>query len=279
MPFNLGSRIITNIPLAEYLATVAGNFRTIELHADPRYLTPHFTYNQSQKQTLRIYQERYQFNFTMHAPFVGCRLGSVDPTLRELSYSKILNCMRLAAELQIKLITFHPTTLDPNLPDHIENHRYEEEAIGRLLNEARKLGVKLLIENMPADPDYHPGTADGSRFQELLWLFPEPEFGLTLDIGHALQANVAIDSLLMMDRVSHFHFHDNDRLLDRHFPITANLTWWGDLIKKISKQYPNTTAILEMTQLNDQILSLNNLNQYLKKPIRPKNNKIPKITI
>jgi sugar phosphate isomerase/epimerase len=269
MPFSLGSRLVSHLPLAEYLKNVVGGFRTIELPSDPRFLSPHFTYTPAQKRTLRIYRERYQFNLTMHAPFIDCRLGAVSVEERELAFCKMQSAMQLASELQISLFTFHPTTLEPNSPEsYRENYRLEEESISRLLKEAKKLGLLLLLENMPSDPLFHLNTADGSRYQELLWLFPEPEFGLTVDIGHALQAGIAIESLLRMDRIKHFHLHDNDRCLDRHLPITSQLAWWSKLIKKLTKNFPDATGILEMLQLDDQLLSFYNLKPFLKSPAK-----------
>lgn len=265
MPFSLGSRLVTHLPLAQYLKNVVGGFRTIELPSDPRFLSPHFTYTPAQKRALRIYRERYQFNLTMHAPFINCRLGAISAEEREIAFRKVLSAMQLASDLQIRWFTFHPTTLEPHSPEiYRENYRWEEESIARLLKEAKPLGLVLLLENMPLEPDFHPNTADGSRYQELLWLFPEPEFGLTIDIGHALQAGIAIESLLRMDRVKHFHLHDNDRCLDRHLPITNQLEWWSKLIKKLTKHFPEATGILEMVQLEDQLQSYYNLKPFLK---------------
>jgi len=266
MAFELGSRLDANLPLAEYLKTAAGLFSTLELHSDPGCLSPFLTYNHAQRKTIRIYQERFQFRLTMHAPFRECRLGALDEEIRAISLKKILNAMHLASELQIKLITFHPTSLEPDSPDRYrEVAKREEEAIAALLKEAQKLAQVLLIENMPGDPRFHPSAADGVRLQELLWLFPETEFGLTIDIGYALQARVAIDAFLKMERVRHFHLHENDRLRDCHLPINTNLRWWSGLIKKLAANFPEATAILEMNSLDEQLISRNFLKNSLKK--------------
>ena len=49
MAFSLGSRLVKNQPLADYLSKVGQSFSVIELHADPSFLSPHFTYNISSK--------------------------------------------------------------------------------------------------------------------------------------------------------------------------------------------------------------------------------------
>ena len=268
MSFNLGSRLVKNQPLADYLSKVGQSFSVIELHADPSFLSPYFTYNIAQKKTLRVYQERYSFRFTMHAPFNSCHLGALDPEVRHLATSSLLSAMRLAADLEIAVLTFHPTVFEPNQPElYPANCRMEESSLAGLLSEAKRLGLRMLIENMPRDPLFHPSTSDGTRLQELLWLFPESELGLTIDVGHALQAGTPIESLLKMDRIQHFHFHENDRVDDLHTPIITNQKWWLDLIKKLTREYPDAAAVLELDLLEEQLTSL----EYLTKPIvRPR---------
>lgn len=273
MSFGLGTRLTTHLPLSNYLKETVLKFRAFELPAEPRFLSPHFTFTAAEKKVLCIFQKRYAFRMTLHAPFIGIRLGAADATERSLSYTKIHNAIQLAAEMEISLVTFHPGALDRNNESNDEeNCRREEEALSRLLPEARRLGVTLLIENMPRLPEFHPKTCDGSRIQELFWLFPEDQLGMTLDVGHALQAGVSPDSLLRTGRVRHFHFHENDRCLDRHFAIRNNLEWWGKLLKKIAAKHPDAVGILEMNLLEEQLESRENLLQFLpNRPPRRKN--------
>lgn len=258
MAFCLGSRIVSNRPLSAYLQEAVHYFKAIELHTDPRCLSPHFTFTAAEKKTIRIYQERFRFSLTIHAPFVDLRLGASDYEERMVAINIFLNTMRLASDLEIKYVTFHPCTLDPNTTDlYSETRLYEEGSIAMLLQEAKKLGVTLLMENMPRSPRFHPSVCDGSRLQELLWLFQEPEFGLTVDIGHALQAGIMPEAFLKMDRVRHFHFHDNDRASDLHQSLTVNADWWKKIYKNISKKFPDAIGILEMERLEEQIESMN----------------------
>lgn len=263
MPFTLGSRLVGNQALTDYLKEAVLHFKAIELHADPRYLSPNFAFTTAEKKAIRIYQERYQFRLTMHAPFINIRLGAIDPEERQLALSKVLNSLRLASDLEINLVTFHPCTFEPGAPEKFqENCRFEEESIAFLLTEAKNLGITLCLENMPKVLGYHPCTTDGSRFQELLWLFQDREFGFTIDIGHALQAGVPVESLLKMERIRHFHLHENDRCLDQHRPIQENLIWWDKLLKNLARKFPETIGILEMIRLEEQIASLANLKNF-----------------
>jgi sugar phosphate isomerase/epimerase len=274
MAFCLGSRIIANRPLTDYLKKAVLYFNVIELQADPRYFSPNYTLTVNEKKIIRIYQERYGFQLTMHAPFEHIRLGAIDFDERQLAINIFLNTIRTAADLNINLITFHPCAIEPDKPGiYHENCLLEEGSLSILLTEAKKLGITLLMENMPSTPGFHPKTCDGSRFQELLWLFTGPEFGLTIDIGHALQAKVPLESLLKMDRIRQFHFHENEHRLDRHSPFKSNLDWWEKTVKTIAKKFPHSAAILEMSSLEDQIESLHQINHLLGRPTAKLNQK------
>lgn len=271
MAFCLGSRLVVNCPLTEYLREAAQHFKVIELQADPSYFSTNYALTINEKKVLRIYRERYGFQLTMHAPFINLRLGALNLEERQLAVNIMINVMQAASDLEIKLITFHPCTLEPGAPEkYHENLLLEEGSIALLLKVAKQLGVTLLMENMPLVPEFHPKTTDGTRFQELLWLFPEPEFGLTIDIGHTLQAGVRPEGLLKMERIRHFHLHENGRSQDDHQPITTKLEWWEKLLKTLTKKFPDACGILEMSQFSDQVASLKELQPFLGKRSLPK---------
>ncbi len=261
MPFSLGSRLTPNLPLTRYLTDAATCFHTVEIPTDPRFLSPHFPLNEKSKQTLRVYRERYRFHYTMHAPFVS--LGALDPEERGLALNIFRSVITVAAELEIPLITFHPSMLEPSdAASYQEICRYEEESLSRCLAMAQSAGIALAIENMPKDPKFHPEAADGARIRELLSCFPGPGLGVTLDIGHALQAGADLNTLLNLDRIRHFHLHENDRQADRHHRIIANLDWWKGLMAVLNEKFPQAVGILEMNQLIDQMESYHRLQEF-----------------
>lgn len=269
----LGSRLTANLPLADYLKTATGHFGALELPTDPKHLSPYFTYTASQKSAIRIYQKRFQFRLSLHAPFIDIRLGALNLEERQLSIIKMLNAMQLASDLEIELITFHPCSLEADCPEKFaENFCYEEDSLAFLLREAKKLGVTLLLENMPQLSRFHRSNCDGTRFDELLWLFPETNFGVTIDLGHALQSKVSLKSLLKIDRIRHFHLHDNDRIGDSRRPIESNLIWWHKLLVTLKKNFPEAVGILEMNRLADQLKSMQSLTHPVGKNARPFSN-------
>ncbi len=271
MAFRLGSQMVSNVPLADYLRETVQYFPVIELQSDPKFFSANFGFTANERSALRIYQDRFHFQLTMHAPYSNINLGAINPEERQVGIHIFTNTIRISADLGIKLITFHPTPLLPGMTSkqYREACLLEEDSISQLLKDARKLGVALLIENMPALSKYPPCTRDGARFQELLWLFQEPEFGLTVDIGHALQAGIATEALLKMERIRHFHIHDNNRIDDLHQPILQDLAWWGKLVKSLVKKFPDAVAILEINSLKDQLDSYKNLSKFMSKPGGP----------
>jgi sugar phosphate isomerase/epimerase len=267
MAFCFGSRMVGNVPLSNYLRETVQYFPVIELQSDPKFFSSNFGFTANERSALKIYQDRFHFQLTMHAPYSNINLGALSNEERQLGMRIFENTIQISADLGIKLITFHPIPLVPGMTpeQYREACLLEEDSIAQLLKEARKSGVALLMENMPALSEYPPCTRDGARFQELLWLFPEPEFGLTIDVGHALQAGINTDALLKMERIRHFHFHDNNRIEDLHQPILQDLAWWGKLIKGLAKRFPDAAAILEITSLNEQLDSYKNLAKFLPK--------------
>ncbi|TCL64277.1 sugar phosphate isomerase/epimerase [Hydrogenispora ethanolica] len=262
MAFSLGSRLTANLPLSEYLAGIATCFRWVEIPTDPRFLSPYFPLNANSKITLRAYGTQYHFRYSMHAPFVN--LGSLDREERLLAIHKFQSAMQVAAELEVSLLTFHPANVRPEtVAAFDEICRLETESISLLLDTARQLGVSLLIENMPSAPEFHPTASNGERIRELLAIFTGSEFGVTIDIGHALQAQADIDALLGLERVRHFHLHENDRLSDRHLRIITHLDWWKQLLQKLNERFPQAVGILEMNQLVDQLESFERLHPLL----------------
>jgi hypothetical protein len=68
-----------------------------------------------------------------------------------------------------------------------------------------------------------------------------------------------------MERVRHFHFHENDRVSDLHLPIQKNLDWWAKLLKNLSKKFPEAAGIIELADIKGQLESFNNLSKSLPK--------------
>ncbi len=258
MSFIFGSRLVTNQSLIDYLKFVAPRFKAIELPTDQRLLNANFGFTSPEQQLIKNYQKRYHFKLTIHAPLFNLRLGALDSEIRNTSVAMLKQTIKDAAALNAQVVTFHPCILEPGQPEkYPENCAYEAENIANLLQLATSYGIKLAIENMPRVPEFHPHASDGTRLKELFALFPE--LGMTLDVGHALQAKVELDELLKLKQICHFHLHENDRISDRHFAIETNLPWWQELASQLATNFPNAIGIFEMSELEEQLTSYQNL--------------------
>jgi sugar phosphate isomerase/epimerase len=115
--------------------------------------------------------------------------------------------------------------------------------IHELLPDARRLGVGLMIENLPGDYNSAP------QLGELL--DPIPELGLHLDIGHAnLQVphNTTEEILVAYGtRLRHVHLHDNrGGHADLHLPLGSGTVDLKEAVRALKKCGYDGTITLEV---------------------------------
>lgn len=144
-------------------------------------------------------------------------LGSPFESLRRASVAELRRCLEAFAEVGAAWMNVHP---DRHAPMHDRSFFIEKdlESLAELLDVGRRLGVGVMIENLPGDFN------TVAQLGELLE--PLPELGLHLDIGHAnllVERNTA-DSLIAAygNRLRHVHLHDNKGgSADLHLPLGA----------------------------------------------------------
>src|SRR4051812_3419844 len=133
-------------------------------------------------------------------------LASPFEEIRKAAVAELRRCLEKFAEIGARWMNIHP---DHNTPLHPRSYFVGRNilSISELLPVASRLGVGLMIENLPGDfnnPD---------QLGELL--DPIPELGLHLDIGHAnlLVPYNMTGSILKKygTRLRHVHLHDNKR--------------------------------------------------------------------
>jgi len=162
----------------------------------------------------------------MHGPGVNV-CGEDRPDME-----KAFRAMRFGAILGVKLFVWHASSgrFDEDEEDLKRVRDANAEAIGRLAEEGRKLGMKVAIENLM------DGIHDGLRTftavpAELIWLIDgtDPEnVGVCWDTGHAhlqrLDQGKAIRTL--GSRIIATHIADNDTSRDQHLlPFEGTIDW------------------------------------------------------
>jgi len=141
-------------------------------------------------------------------PFESIRRAAVDELRR---------CLDLFAEVGAEWMNLHP---DRHAPMHDRAFYIGRnlQSLAELQEHGQKVGVGLMIENLPGDFN------SAAQLGELLG--PMPKLGLHLDIGHAnlmVPWNTTEEILAEWgSRLRHVHLHDNKGgNADLHLPLGA----------------------------------------------------------
>lgn len=142
-------------------------------------------------------------------------MGSAIEELRRASLKELCRCLTVFSEVGAKWMNIHP---DRHTPMHPRSFYIERniETLTELIEHGRKVGVGVMIENLPGDYN------DAVQLGELLK--PLPDLGLHLDIGHAnlMVASNTTEEILAAwgPRLRHVHLHDNKGgYEDLHLPL------------------------------------------------------------
>ncbi len=167
-------------------------------------------------QRLRHALEEARLNVVGHTAYY-LPIASPFAELRHGAVSELTRCLHAFAEIGARWMNVHP---DRYAPQHDRAFFIQRnlESLRELLEAARKIGIGLMIENLPGDFN----TA--AQLGELL--DPLPDLGLHLDIGHAnllVPANTTGDIVNAYgSRLRHVHLHDNrGGGEDMHLPLGA----------------------------------------------------------
>lgn len=173
------------------------------------------------------------FYLPLASPFEEIRRGAVQELRR---------CLGVFSDLGASWMNVHP---DRYTPMHTRAFfiRRNLESLTELLSDAEKLGVGLMIENLPGDFN----TA--AQMGELL--DPLPELGLHLDFGHAnlqVPANTGEDILAAYgSRLRHVHLHDNrGGTEDLHLPLGAGTVDVPRIVRALKRCGYDGTITLEV---------------------------------
>jgi sugar phosphate isomerase/epimerase len=158
--------------------------------------------------------ERHKLRVVGHTPFY-LPLGSAIEEVREAAVVGLRRCLEVFSKIGAKWMNVHP---DRYTPMHDRRFFIEQNirSFRELLPIANRLGMGLMIENLPGD--YNTAAQLGDL------LDPLPDLGLHLDIGHAnlqVPANTTEEILEAYgSRLRHVHLHDNKGgHADLHLPL------------------------------------------------------------
>ncbi|HVS71609.1 MAG TPA: sugar phosphate isomerase/epimerase family protein [Phycisphaerae bacterium] len=162
--------------------------------------------------------------------------------IRQASVAECKRCLEVFAQIGAKWMNFHP---DRHIPMHERPFWIQRnlQTLGELRETSRRVGVGIMIENLPGVFNTPAELAE--------LLDPMPELGLHLDIGHAnLQVphNTTEEILARFPRrLAHVHLHDNnggDR--DLHLPLGVGRMEWVRHVAAVKRSGYDGTITLEV---------------------------------
>ncbi len=148
-------------------------------------------------------------------------VASPFPEFRELAIRELKRCARVLRDLGVNKMNVHP---HKNVPLRTEEWIIAQnmDAIARLADYGREMGVTILVENMP-------GFSRVSQMKPLLEIVPDTQ--MLLDVGHAnLDTPYHRAEELLANfghRLGHVHVSDNrGGHDDLHLPLgVGNINW------------------------------------------------------
>ena len=181
---------------------------------------------------LESLKDSYNLTYSLHAPFNDINIASLNEAVRETSVIELIRVMNIAAELNIRAVTFHPGLYSMVVSDMEEKSILAAKRSLRTIDRmAKECGVRMCIENMPGFKFFLGQTAE-----QLADLVEGTELPVCFDIGHA---NITGQIDAMMDkfegRIFNVHIHDNDGKQDQHLTIGDGSIDFDHVVKRLSR--------------------------------------------
>lgn len=193
---------------------------------------------------------------TMHGAFLDVTLHSSDARIREVSELRVRQSMEIASKLGIRGVIFH-TNMIANFkePGYLKNWVTANAAFYRKML-AEYPGIYIYLENMfDYDPDLLVALAKEMK--------EEAYFGVCLDYAHAAISKVSAKEWLevLKPYIKHMHINDNNLQDDLHKAMGQGEIDYKEYTKFMNQQEMKVSVLVEVSQLEDQITSL----EYMKK--------------
>lgn len=232
-------------PLMRQIEEIASmGFDYLELAMDAPL--GHYSIIRQQKDDILKALDRHGMGLVCHLPtFVYT--ADMTESIRNASLEEMMNSLDLVAELGASKAVLHPSIISGLGHFMMETAReYAFSSFEKIAEKAERKGIRLCLENM--FPRY------GFLFEpeEFIQVFERfPEFGMTLDTGHANIGSPDGKRVLEFitrfgNRLRHVHISDNSGKRDDHFPIGKGTVNFQSIIQALKNIAYNDTFTLEI---------------------------------
>lgn len=188
----------------------------------------------------------------IHGPFWGFTIHSVDPAIRRVVESRMMQGLDVCEAVGADQMVIHSpySTWDHNNLDNIPGARdklveFVHDTLGAVVTRAESQGVTLVIENiMDIDP------AERRRLAES---FGSDRVKLSVDTGHAHYAHSSTGAppvdYFIQDAgamLEHVHLQDADGYADRHWSLGEGTIRWDSVFRALAALEQRPRPMLEL---------------------------------
>ncbi len=182
---------------------------------------PHDVNFKKEIKFLKKLRANKKINYTVHAQYLNGSLNDFNEKIRMETIKQTYSSIDNAKEIGAKIMTLHPA-LEPyglKLKKRIE---LELDSYKKIVNYAKRKKIKVGLENEAQTCFWIPNRAcKFDLLMQTIKMVNHPNFGLTLDIGHA---NVTGENYLIAIKkyskyLFHIHAHDNLGSPEKNLPV------------------------------------------------------------
>lgn len=197
--------------------------------------------------------EQYGMGIVGHTAFYAPIASGVE-RLRKAAVAELIHALEVFAQLGARWVNIHPDG-HTHFYERAQNIERNLESLRELLDAGRRLGVGVMIENVPGQ--YNTADEMGSL------LDPLPELGMLIDLGHCflrVPKNTFTAPAIIArygDRIRHVHLHDNNGGdADLHLPLGAGHVPFKDVIRQLKATGYDGTITLEVFSADKRYFAL-----------------------
>ena len=195
-------------------------YGAFELMMFPGHIWPPHTSGMERKEIASFIDVNgYQLT-TLNQPNIDLNIGAAVREMRESSVTVIERTILLAADIGAQGVIVAPGKANPFFPADYGTMRSRYfEALDRFCPMAEKLGVQILLENMPS------GFVNSAKeMVQLLDDYGNPEIGVVYDVANGAFLGELFDEavLLIGERLKYIHLSDTPKSECRHDPINGS---------------------------------------------------------